>query len=80
MNAHMVIVNYNPGRPVIYMVTGAPDQDAAKETVLHSIGYHPGVNILAWRCDNFLPMVMPEFKLRYRKLTRDQQMAIRYND
>ena len=76
----MVIVNYDPGRPVTYLVTGAPDRHTAKQTVLHSIGYHPGVELLAWACDNFTPVVMPEYKLRYRKLTNDEQMAIRYND
>ncbi|MBA0083512.1 MAG: hypothetical protein HRJ53_00795 [Acidobacteria bacterium Pan2503] len=80
MNVHMVTVHYDPGRPAHYAVTGSPDNNGAVEIVLHSIGYHPGVRLSCFRCVDLMPIVLPEYQVKYRPLTRWEKVLIRYND
>jgi hypothetical protein len=80
MNIHMVIFDYDPGKPAIYVVRGAPDELAAAQAALRKNGYHPGVRIQAYRCENFVPVVLPEYVVDWRPLTREEEFLIRYND
>jgi hypothetical protein len=72
-NVHMVIFDYDPGRPVMYAVTGAPNGYAAIDAALLHNGYHPGIRIRAYLCRDFAPIVLPEYKVQFRPFNADDK-------
>lgn len=69
---HSVWVKYDPGVPALYAVEGAPNGDEARNAVLDHIGYNPGVPIVASVCTNFAPVVLPEYKIQWKPISRQR--------
>jgi len=76
VNTHMVIVNYCPGRTAVYLVEGAPTRHAAFEAFLDHNGYNPGVPYSTFRCVDFVPVVLPEYRIKYRPVSKERLHAI----
>ena len=75
-NIHMLMIKYNPGRTAFYLVEGAPDSYAAFEAFLDHNGYNPGVPYVSFRCADFVPVVLPEYRIKYRPVSKERLHAI----
>lgn len=73
---YTVIIKYDPGIPKHYQVVGAPTAHDAKDAVLKSIGYNPGVPII---CRAVQGKVSAD-AIQWIPLTQRELEAIRYND
>ena len=75
-NIHMLMIKYNPGRTAFYLVEGAPTRHAAFEAFLDHNGYNPGVPYSTFRCVDFVPVVLPEYRIKYRPVSKERLHAI----
>jgi hypothetical protein len=72
----MLMIKYNPGRTAVYLVEGAPTRHAAFEAFLDHNGYNPGVPYSTFRCVDFVPVVLPEYRIKYRPVSKERLHAI----
>jgi hypothetical protein len=76
----LITVCYDPGTPKAYLVTDAPNGYDAKDAVMATIGYDPGVPVRVQSAEG-LPIPIDVRFVSY-ELVRDAILRkdIRYND